>query len=236
MKIRSITLPGVLIRAALAGRVTELRVPVRPQPDEDGIDRIVRPVPEPFWRDTSGRKYRCPLGVAGDRLWVQEWHAWSGDDPSNGALFYREDVTRTLQDRLYANIGRGLSANEIGRRTESALMAAFPGDGRRWRPPSEMEQGASRLAFDVLGSRVERLNDISDESCAASGVTEEMVEKAAKSYGADAVANGACWQLAFADMWNDAHGCNDYRHEKRGDCPLCWNNNSHVWVATVRRA
>ena len=54
------------IRAIQDGTKTQHRLPVTPQPDEDGLAKLI----DGPWQDTSGRSYPCPFGVPGDRYWA----------------------------------------------------------------------------------------------------------------------------------------------------------------------
>lgn len=68
MSERPIIFSGPMVRALLAGTKTQTRRIVKPQPDEDGLAKLV----DGPWQDTSARSYRCPYGAPGDMLWVRE--------------------------------------------------------------------------------------------------------------------------------------------------------------------
>ncbi len=68
MKEHPILFKGDMVRAILAGRKTETRRIIKPQPDEHG-----------YWKHREGHMVHncdlhlcCPYGQAGDRLWVRE--------------------------------------------------------------------------------------------------------------------------------------------------------------------
>lgn len=68
MKERGMIFNGEMVRAILDGRKTQTRRVMKPQPDEDGLAKVINGP----WVDTSERIYRCPFGVPGDRIWVRE--------------------------------------------------------------------------------------------------------------------------------------------------------------------
>jgi hypothetical protein len=139
---------GPMVRAILAGTKTQTR-------------RLVKPAPhamcshvEPFrgegggWiaGDNSGRIFQCPFGIPGDRLWVRETWAWSGDT----------DVHRKDRQK------RG----DVWWRADEKHNAP----NVRWRPSIHMPRWASRLTLEVESVRVERLQDITEEDARAEGV------------------------------------------------------------------
>lgn len=82
MKERPIIFSGPMVRAILAGRKTQTRRIVKPQPNSMGASgwhwNGWR------WQDHPGTTLRgpdeeCPYGQPGDRLWVRETHAIYGD-------------------------------------------------------------------------------------------------------------------------------------------------------------
>lgn len=87
-KARPILFSGPMVRALLAGRKTQTRRIVKPQP------RPLCSHVEPFrgegggWiaGDNTGRIFHCPYGKPGDLLWARE--TW-GDDKQFGGKLYR---------------------------------------------------------------------------------------------------------------------------------------------------
>jgi hypothetical protein len=130
----------------------------------------------------------CPYGVPGDRLWVRETYAWSGDSSipeadriASGEVWYRADGGR--------------------------------GGGIRWRPSIFMPRWASRILLEITGVRVERLQDISEADCwaegidAVDGVFDESIPAMAQRMGRlceDAAPTFAClWEsINGTDSWN----------------------------------
>jgi predicted RNase H-like HicB family nuclease len=69
VKERQITFSAPMVRAILAGRKTQTRRPVEPQP----VGRLWNPPADtPCLEDDARIKHPCPYGVPGDRLWAGE--------------------------------------------------------------------------------------------------------------------------------------------------------------------
>jgi hypothetical protein len=234
MTTRSLILPDILVRAALAGRVMEIRVPVRPQPDDDGLSRRIDP-PEPFWRDTSGRKYRCPLGMAGDRLVVREAFALGGSYDGSGEdsvfVVWRADA-------------RGALRKDMSHQFSPSQVDA----PERWSAASNIPMWASRLSFDVLGSRCELLQDITEDGAIASGAfyTEHAPRGFQTAPGGSnpppgwamvpTTSSDECLgsaRMAYANFWNRWCAGENW-NLKPGPSP--WDLNELVWCAKVRIA
>lgn len=105
------------------------------------------------WLDQSGaplgKPFRCPYGVAGDRLWVRE--AWR-TLPRLDELPPR-DVPPGSPLTFYADGG-----------DEAASL------GGKFRPGMFMPRWASRILLEVTDVRVERLQEITHEQAIAEGI------------------------------------------------------------------
>ncbi|MDM4500005.1 hypothetical protein [Klebsiella oxytoca] len=144
MKERGMIFNAEMVRAILDGRKTQTRRTVKPQPDEDGLVKVINGP----WVDTSERNYRCPFGDVGDRIWVRETWAEAGASAPNLKL-YRANYPEHVPSH-YENVP---PANEI-----------------RWTPSIHMPRCASRILLEITGVRVERLNTISEEDAIAEGM------------------------------------------------------------------
>lgn len=96
---RPISFVTPLIQAILAGRKTQTRRLISPQPDCFGIDDDGQPVAY-----SAGKMLRCKFGRAGDHLWAQErWTDRPDDpasfDPSNPGVIYAADLKCPLPGR-----------------------------------------------------------------------------------------------------------------------------------------
>jgi hypothetical protein len=201
MKERPILFSGPMVQAIIEGRKTQTRRAVKPQPPEGAHPFHIlvssSPRDEGKWRFTKSLDHlsgtvlgpiACPYGVPGDRLWVRETYAWSGDSSipeadriASGEVWYRADGGR--------------------------------GGGIRWRPSIFMPRWASRILLEITGVRVERLQDISEADCwaegidAVDGVFDESIPAMAQRMGRlceDAAPTFAClWEsINGTDSWN----------------------------------
>jgi hypothetical protein len=208
---RAVLFSAPMVRALLGGTKTQTRRLVKPQPDAEHGG-------EPYWfvggyrawtyRDTQdvlrkgGNVLSCPYGQAGHTLWVRE--TWARDD-EDGALMYRADL------------GRDMSADAW----EQGRLEGVP--RYRWRPSIHMPRAASRIALDVTGVRVERLNDISEADALAEGVTPKW-EPGCSGRLMEAL-GGVSFRpaaSAYADLWEQING------------PGSWSANPWVWVLAFR--
>lgn len=143
MKERGMIFNAEMVRAILDGRKTQTRRTVKPQPDEDGLAKVINGP----WVDTSERNYRCPFGDVGDRIWVRETWAEVGASAPNLKL-YRANYPEHVPSH-YENVP---PANEI-----------------RWTPSIHMPRWASRILLEITDVRVERLSSISEEDAGREG-------------------------------------------------------------------
>lgn len=172
---RPIVFSDATVRAILAGRKTQVRVPVTARRSGD------------TWKFKP-----CPYGQPGDRLWVRETWApgdellehYERDAPYH--YFYRADgMLRSVRTRP----GRPDVFRDRG--TEHGWNL----DKLRWRPSIHMPRDASRLTLDVVSVRAEFLKNISTADCVAEGI--EIVDHAGKEY--------APRPEDFMFSWDSAH-------------------------------
>lgn len=83
----------------------------------------------------------------GDRLWVRESYAQNDDQLSDD---------RTSTSIVYAADGAGRALDN--------------GSPKPWRPSIHMPRAASRLTLVVTGTKIERLQEISDQECKLEGI------------------------------------------------------------------
>jgi hypothetical protein len=91
--------------------------------------------------------------------------------------------------------------------------------GFKWRPSIFMPRWASRITLEVMGVKVERLQDISEADTMAEGVdlSNELYPNINASYKA---------RIKFMTLWNSING------KKPG---RAWVDNPFVWAITFRR-
>jgi hypothetical protein len=189
MADRGIILPTWEVQAVRWGTKTQLRRPLKVQP-QDG--------PEPRWTwvasstdrrlegtfqhgvlDPTGMSFtdrgrerqttcRCPYGHPGDTLWARE--TWSPDHrnvyPCDEIVF-RAD--RTVDEPLACRCGSFTRNGEI-RGDDEHEADCLVGEGFRWRSPVLMPRRRSRIDLCVTGVRVARLHAITEAEAQAEGV------------------------------------------------------------------
>lgn len=163
-----------MVHALLSRNKTQIRVPINPQPDEDGL---AYDLSKSGWYDTSGKLYRCPYGVPGDQLRVKETytiyqtvdHIRKPDgrafsEVSDGSVLYRADGHESVEDaREHVKLMSGLGC-------EAVLT-----EDDKWKSPIHMPCWAGRIDLLIKGIRVERVQDISFKDCGAEGIPTETV-------------------------------------------------------------
>lgn len=211
-KERPILFSGEMVRAILAGRKSQTRRVVKPQPsvyqgyetdrecinDSDcGID----------WKNHEGLSPEdlaklCPYGQPGDRLWVREtFFIGPPDAPSHwrGDIYYAADGDK--KPSVFAVPGEILIC-----------------EGARWKPSIHMPRWASRITLEITNVRVERVQEISEGDCFAEGiwVGRDLPDPS------DDISTA---REAFMRLW-------DSINYERG---FGWDKNPWCWILNFRR-
>lgn len=188
MADRPIIFSAPMVQALLAGRKSQTRRVLKPQPDFRGGVGDYHDAEEWGWEDEDGYHVSvldiCPNGFrVGDRLWVREAVCWV----SGWGWRYRADN------------------DDLAEKRET-------GEVSRWRPSIHMPRWASRLTLTVTDVRVQRLQDISEADAIAEGIqrligskgpnyfTREISGKWSGSFNAPTAAE------VYSDLWNSLHG------------------------------
>jgi hypothetical protein len=162
----------------------------------------------------------CPYGQAGDRLWVKEtWSEVGTMDP--GLIVYRADYPACMPAE-YQDVP---PAAEI-----------------KWKSSLFMRRAASRILLEIVGVRVERLQDISEADSIAEGI----------SIWSESERHGIKWNCPphvrrYGEGDNVEHAgfeggpVKDPHEAYRGvwsaiNGPGSWEANPWVWVIAFRRA
>lgn len=178
MKERPILMSAPMIRALLAGKKTQTRRIIRPQPEI--VDRInVRWTkygqmgPDHYLRDIAAR-FWCPYGQAGDRFWVRE--TWAGDELCG--TVYRAD------------------------HPNADIKAGDLDDGdqqlRRWCPSIYMPRWASRITLEIIKVRVEQLQAIGTADIKAEGVPIALEGTTCAEFGYE--------RRLYRELWDSING------------------------------
>jgi len=185
---------GPLVRATLEGRKTQTR---RPLPDvfnsppdliygwlPPGEWKLFGATMERWgaqWRGTYPSQVLCPLGRAGDRLWVREtWTAAMHEPKGPADCLYRADDNRGVEDLAEA----------------------------KWTPSIHMPRWACRLVLPLVSVRVERVQDITEEDAKAEGV-EPVLMRGIGSYPEwmrPTMREVGGHQKAFELLWKQIYG------------------------------
>jgi hypothetical protein len=219
VKERPILFTGQMVRAIL-NQKTQTRRAI----DLKCFDRSDTPGYDWHWRCKRGlwQDYRhekfletCPYGKVGDRLWVRE--TCKAEELPSGL-----DGVRYAADNSFREIENSQDASYKW----SDLYAYGKGRGKNV-PSIHMPRWAARITLEVTGVRVERLNEISNEDCAAEGIT--AIGKGVRlSDGSYAQAGryehkSSTVRQLYSELWESING------------PGSWAANPWVWVVEFRK-
>ena len=212
MRAHPLLMKGPLVRATLAGLKTQTRRPIKPQPDDDIVD-VEYDAIAGLWLGntqedndlgyTSSWAARCPMGQAGDRLWVRE--TWQHYQNSGQRAADFSEHQRFAANCFYR-------ADESNPRTK-------PLSGK-WRPSLLMPRWACRLVLPLVSVRVERVQDITEEDAKAEGVERISAGPGWEcwmGYGPSSSCKTA--RDSFRSLWISIYG------------EASWDLNPWVWVA-----
>jgi hypothetical protein len=228
MPSHPILFTGEMVRAILAGRKTQTRRVIKPQPEcnvPGSYFDAYNGGPQWNWWTHDNRVcnnrtiLNCPYGAPGHTLWVKETHAFVhfDTDPESGYAdnWYEPGSEDNPRDEWWSRLYR---ADYTG-------ADAWPEDteerGFRWRPSIHMPRWASRILLEVTDVRVQRVQEISYADARAEGV-ECPVHDFDSGF-----CTSPCGDLARAwvDLWESIYA-------QRG---FGWNTNPWVWAVTFRR-
>lgn len=158
MKQRPIIFSTDMVRAILAGKKTQTRRVVKPQPEHDPMHDHIQ-FDDGIWcwwagNHTLGVQHqaKCPYGVVGDQLWVRETYA-------------------TLPTTAYAQSDVFQKTDESDSEKCFVYKACFGlcDSAIKWLTPLFMPRAASRILLEITAIRVERVQDISNADIRAEG-------------------------------------------------------------------
>jgi hypothetical protein len=241
MKERPILFSGEMVRALMAGRKTQTRRVVKPQPPighawsgwcvtsthrADEGKATWAAGTGPFLRDVH--RVACPYGKPGDRLVVREtfyaygrWETRFDRRKGRDAWHFVDMTIESGKQYRYAADSGDNGTPERGK-----------GGVVRWwkRPAIFMPRTASRLTLEITGVRVERLQDISEADAQAEGIERVGGEFSCspwRNYRIGKPGEMSCHCSAkarsYMTLWESING------------PSSWDANPFVWVMEFRR-
>jgi hypothetical protein len=223
---RGILFSAPMVRAILAGKKTQTRRVVIPQPaagcrfEMNGAGTHALHLGPPLTADSPafccvpvGPKYldhrlACPYGADGDRLWVREtWQAWRQIN-----VEYDEwEVETDVELMRNATLEYRATSDSLG----------------PWRPSIFLPRWASRITLEITEVRVQRLQDISEDDALAEGCSghdPDPVDQGGAIYAWKGRSSAPCPRAHFLALWDGING-------KRAP----WASNPWVWAITFRR-
>lgn len=237
MKERPILFSGAMVRAILAGRKTQTRRVVKPQPLYLYEPRNVCVRYEPSMQDKNGSLYPgdpvfgiyndeegwvCPYGEPGDRLWVRE--TWSDDAL---CMYPCPPVWYRASDSIDRNEGHTCPKESRGRYAD-CLACWEEREGRKfkWKPSIFMRRHHCRIVLEIVAVRVERLQEITGHDAIAEGIQPYVTQTA------------TCTITSYHDYLTGKHdqaARNSYETLWRSiNGPDSWDVNPWVWVVEFK--
>lgn len=205
MTERPILFSGPMVQAILAGRKTQTRWIIKPQPVPVG-GPFYRPSPSTAphtWHSVSAAGYIANIQTSpwaeGDHLWVRE--AWA-----------------LVPQTAYRCSDGVEQMNKPGCNHDAAVFRAGweRSPPNRWHPSIHMPRWASRITLRVTEVRAERLHAITSADAIAEGCP-------AHSNSATIDCDTPNPRDDFRDLWNSINGAG------------AWDANPWVWVVRFER-
>jgi hypothetical protein len=187
---RPLSLEARQVRALLSDELTHVCVAVSPMPTATPgpVGELALSQGSGYGFTAAGRQYLSPVGRPGDRLWLREpWYpAFARSEHSSGVIF----------------------AADYGLRLD--LVSDYrPAGG--WKPPGRMSKWASRLRGVVTSVSAMRVDDLTDATAVACGISRYRDARDASPLA------------ALRRWWDEVHG------------PFHWSATVCAWVIGIRR-
>jgi hypothetical protein len=206
MRERPVLFSAPMVLALLAGRKTQTRRVVKPQPRSGWLGYMmmhskpgVALLNGPDYPDGAEDEVPCPYGVPGDRLWVKESFRLRADQDHKPP---RDDYWKS--GAWYEATGNGETPSGCG------------GGIGRLRSSIHMPRWASRITLEITEVRVQRLQDISEEDAKAEGV-----DPLGMMFGGEPYRES--YRQGFEVAWASINGAGS------------WDANPWVWAISVSR-
>ena len=228
-----ILMNGEMVRATLADLKTNTRRAMKVQPDgrhcrldyEDGVLKQSSQIAG-CWH--VQKKFKCPYGVIGDRLYVRENMHMARELSTGGHWF---DIFYTA-DNTHWDEGHG--AND-GCEWDDWFV-----EYKDWWnlkkdkcsiPSIHMPKWAARIWLEVTAVRVERVHEISEDDAKAEGI--EFDGSYYRTVIHPVKGTLKCWPtavMAFEKLWDSIYG-----KPRKDGTDISWSANPWVWVVEFKR-
>lgn len=229
MKERGILYSAPMVRALLAGRKTQTRRAVKPQPNQrsEPAQRMDGRWQWLYLRE-AGPTFSCPYGVVGDRLWARE--TWMPDPPRDGT--WPSTVYDGCKPHDISLIPDHFRAPVFCLYRATWEHAPLVG----WVPAIHMFRWASRMTHELTEVRLQRLQEITEVDAIDEGVLTLGAEWLAAAFP-DYHAAHAAWEAKgeqtrppfgpspvqrYAKLWEQINGAGS------------WDANPYVWALTFK--
>lgn len=209
------------VRGILAGRQTQIRRVVKPQPTTNN-PAVIEPAKDygasawiqRRWQTAGswngGNPIHCPFGAPGDQLWLRE----TFQALNFGYLVYNADLAMRRYEQW-----KFTGETDVWKQGEKPLSM---------KPSTQMPRWASRITLEIVNVRVERLGEISEADAIAEGVGDNGREddrgrtfqdyRKKSEFCSFVSAKSSYWTL-----WESIHG------------PGSWAPERWVWVGDVKK-
>lgn len=210
MTSRPILFSAPMVRAILDGSKSQTRRIVKPQPFTGTLTEGESWTTEHAFKNDRARYTLSPYGQPGDQLWVRE--TWGSLDADHTAACKSEGYRKPSDgDRV---VYRADPASDYQWGSGKSSQGSF-----MWRPSIHMPRWASRIALEITGIRVERLQDISESDAESEGITWHRCG----CQDGCARCDDRTPKEVFRSLWESING------------PGSWDANPFVWVVEFRR-
>lgn len=219
MKQTGMLYMGEMVLALLEDRKTQTRRALRQRIEGDPQYRVG----DYLCDADTGKAFQCPYGHPGDRINVKETHyAWGRWEKR-----FSEEKGRDEWHFIDMTIETGHCYRYAADVSVITMKRDSPIPGWHKRPAIFMPRVASRIALEVTGVRVERLQDISEADAKAEGAEPSTFDFAGPAERAlldyPLMEHGSPYRNGYALLWESINGSGS------------WDANPLVWVVEFRR-
>jgi hypothetical protein len=222
MKERPILFSAPMVRAILAGTKTQTRRVAKGL----ALEWLSEGFEPAFVADDANRL--CPYGQPGDRIYVREAFRLLGvfdaDSPiAVGELCLNAGYPKPWAPIQYEADGSRDNWMHVG----TPPHDDGPPEAGKLRPGIHMPRWASRILLEIVGVRVERLQDISDADAIAEGIERNSeyptLWKRGNLHGDQNIVKSTGFpKLGYRSIWEQINGAGS------------WAANPWVWVVEFR--